>query len=74
MCDSEDEMEEKIMQLVDDDKMRKEFGKNSLELTSQFSIANHIKRTLFVYDEVMKAYPKKINDEDVMRRMKEAIK
>ncbi|MBR0154913.1 MAG: hypothetical protein IJM22_02450 [Treponema sp.] len=46
----------------------------SLELTENFSIENHIKRTLFVYDEVIKNYPKRINDVDVMERMAKKIR
>ena len=39
-----------------------------------FMIYNHIKRTLFVYNEVIKAYPEKIDDVEVMKRMNEEIK
>lgn len=74
VCDSEDEMKDRLIELIDDDKKRKAFAKKSLEITSNFSIANHLKRTLFVYDEVMKAYPKKIDDVDVMKRMADKIK
>ena len=74
VCDSEDEMKEKLIELIDNSRKRKAFGKKSLEITKNFSIENHVKRTLFVYDEVMKAYPGKIDDEDVMKRMAKKIK
>ena len=74
VCDSEDEMEERILELVQDEKLRKKMAARSLELTENFSIENHIKRTLFVYDEVIKNYPKRINDVDVMERMAKKIR
>ncbi|WP_407436029.1 glycosyltransferase [Treponema sp.] len=74
VCDSEDEMEERILELVQDEKLRKKMAARSLELTENFSIENHIKRTLFVYDEVIKNYPKRINDIDVMERMAKKIR
>lgn len=73
LCNDEDEMLEKILLLAKNKEMRKKFGEFSLKTTKSFSIANHIKRTLFVYDEVLKAYPKKINDVDVMERMSKEI-
>ena len=74
LCDNEDEMEEKILELVKNEKLRKKMASRSLELTDNFSIENHIKRTLFVYDEVIRVYPKRINDIDVMERMAKKIK
>lgn len=74
LCSSEDEMEEKIIELVHDGKMREQFSKQSLEITTHFTIEKHVARTLFVYNEVIKAYPKRINDLDVMNRMSESVK
>lgn len=74
VCDTDDEMCDRMLDLVLDTEKRKKFGERSLEITRYFSIENHIKRTLFVYDEVMKAYPNKIDDCDVMKRMAEAVK
>lgn len=69
LCNTDEEMEEKIIQLISDEVKRKKFGKKSLEITKNFTIEKYMKRTLFVYDEVIKKYPKKINDFDVMERM-----
>lgn len=74
LCDSEIEMESKLIDLILDSEKRKSFSKKSFEITQGFSIANHLKRTLFVYDEVIKAYPNRIDDLDVMKRMAEKIK
>ncbi len=69
LCNTDEEMEEKIIQLISDEEKRKKFGKKSLEITKNFTIEKYMQRTLFVYDEVIKKYPKKINDFDVMERM-----
>ncbi len=69
LCNTDEEMEEKIIQLISDEVKRKKFGKKSLEITKNFTIEKYMQRTLFVYDEVIKKYPKKVNDFDVMERM-----
>lgn len=69
LCNTDEEMEEKIIQLISDEEKRKKFGKKSLEITKNFTIEKYMQRTLFVYDEVIKKYPKKVNDFDVMERM-----
>ena len=74
VCDTDDQMCDRMLELANDDEKRKKFGERSLEITKNFSIENHIKRTLFVYNEVIKAYPEKIDDVEVMKRMNEEIK
>ena len=71
LTDSEDEMEEKILELASDSDKRKRFGARSLEITKRFTIEAHIKKTLKVYEEVMKAYPAKINDIEVMKEIED---
>ena len=71
LTDTEEEMEEKILELASDTEKCRRFGKRSLEITRRFTIETHIKKTLKVYDEVMKAYPKKINDIEVMKMIEE---
>lgn len=67
LCDSEEEMEKRILELVDDRQKLEAFGRKSFEITKHFSIETHVNRTLRVYEEVIKAYPGKINDEEVMK-------
>ena len=71
LTDTESEMEEKILELVSDKSKMEAFGMKSLEITKRFTIETHIKKTLKVYEEVMKAYPEKINDEDVMKKIED---
>lgn len=74
LCDTEEQMLERLLDLIEDSDKRKTFAKNSLSITSSFTISKHLKRTLFVYDQVIKSYPKKIDDIDVMKKMSEFIK
>ena len=71
LTDTEEEMEEKILELAADSDKRKRFGERSLEITKRFTIETHIKKTLKVYEEVMKAYPGKINDIEVMKEIED---
>jgi 1,2-diacylglycerol 3-alpha-glucosyltransferase len=71
LTDSEEEMEKRIPELVDDREKRLAFGKRSLEITKRFTIETHIKKTLKVYEEVMKAYPDKIDDIKVMKEIED---
>jgi 1,2-diacylglycerol 3-alpha-glucosyltransferase len=68
---SEEEMEKRILELAQDKEKRAAFGKRSLEITRRFTIESHIKKTLKVYEEVMKAYPNKIDDIKVMEEIKD---
>lgn len=68
---SEEEMEKRILELAQDKEKRAAFGKRSLEITRRFTIESHIKKTLKVYEEVIKAYPNKIDDIKVMEEIKD---
>lgn len=69
LTESEAEMEKRILELVDDKEKLKKFSQKSLEITKRFTIETHIKKTLKVYEEVMKAYPGKIDDVKVMKEI-----
>ncbi|MBO7485339.1 MAG: glycosyltransferase [Spirochaetaceae bacterium] len=71
LTDSDEELEEKILELVKDSQKRKQFGIRSLEIASKFTIETHVARTLFVYNEVIKAYPGKIDDVIVNKQVAE---
>jgi len=69
LCDTEKEMEQKILELACDSEKRKQFSAKSLEITKKFTIESHVKKTLKVYEEVLKAYPDKIDDKAVMEML-----
>ena len=71
LTDSEEEMEERILELAADKAKIKAFGEKSLEITKRFSIETHVKKTIKVYEEVIKAYPGKINDLEVMKMIED---
>ena len=69
LCKTDEEMQEKIFQLIFDEKKRKDFGAKSLEITKNFTIENYMKKTLYVYEQVIKKYPAKINDIQIMKEL-----
>jgi 1,2-diacylglycerol 3-alpha-glucosyltransferase len=71
LTDNDEELEEKILDLVKDSKKRKQFGIRSLEIAGKFTIETHVARTLLVYNEVIKAYPGKIDDVIVNKQVAE---
>ncbi len=71
LTDSEEEMEQKILELASNKEKMAAFGKRSLELTKNFSIESNVKKTIAVYEAVIKAYPNKINDLEVMEQIKD---
>ena len=69
LCKTDEEMQEKIIKLIYDEKKRKDFGAKSLEITKNFTIENYMKKTLYVYEQVIKKYPAKINDTQLMTEL-----
>ena len=69
LTDSEEEMEARILELADDKEKIKAFGQKSLEITKNFSIETNVKKTIKVYEEVIKAYPGRIDDIAIMKEL-----
>lgn len=69
LCKTDEEMQEKIIQLIYDEKKRKDFGAKSLEITKHFTIQKYMQKTLYVYEQVIKKYPSKINDTQIMKEL-----
>ena len=69
LCKTDEEMQEKIIKLIYDENKRKAFGAKSLEITKNFTIENYMKKTLYVYEQVIKKYPAKINDTQLMTEL-----
>ncbi len=62
-------MEKRILELANDTRKREQFSRRSLEITKKFTIESHVKKTLKVYEEVIKAYPGKIDEKKVMKML-----
>lgn len=69
LCKTDEEMQEKIIQLIYDEKKRKDFGAKSLEITKHFTIQKYMQKTLYVYEQVIKKYPSKINDIQIIKEL-----
>ncbi|WP_296325871.1 glycosyltransferase [Treponema sp. UBA3813] len=57
LADTDEEMDELILDLVDDGEKRRKFAEESFEISKNFSIRLHGLRTLAFYKEVLKHYP-----------------
>lgn len=72
LAETDAEVEQNLIQLIDDAGKRKAFGKKSLEISSHFSLETHAKKTVAFYQVVLDAYPRPL-DEQVLRRAVESI-
>lgn len=70
LTQSEEEMEARILELLDDDEKCARFANRSLQVAQNFTIETHVKRTLAVYKEVIRRYPNKIDDTELNEKVK----
>lgn len=73
LAESDEELGDFIVDLVNDGEKRKRFGKKSLEITNHFSIESNVKKTLIMYEEVIKAYPDSIDEKSVVERFEKEV-
>jgi 1,2-diacylglycerol 3-alpha-glucosyltransferase len=69
LCNTEREMEKRILELAGDKRKREAFSRRALDVTKKFTIETHVLKTLKVYEEVIKAYPGKIDENKVMKML-----
>lgn len=69
--DTDDEMANNLVELVNDSQKRKDFGKRSLEITKNFSLECNVKKTVLFYEEVIKTYPNPVDENVVLQRFKD---
>lgn len=69
LANSDEELYEDMVEMANNEQKRKLYAKNALEQTKNFSLEENVKKTVFMYEEVIKAYPKKIDENDVAKRM-----
>jgi len=60
---TDEQMAKDLQELMHNDEKRKNFGKNSLEFSKDFSIENYIDKTEKIYKKVLETYPMPITDE-----------
>ena len=69
LADTDAELLDKMITLVDSKEMRQKFGIESGRIAGTFSIETYMKRTLIMYEEVIKAFPGKIDEDVVQKKM-----
>ncbi len=69
LADTDSQLLDKMIELVDSKEMRQRFATESLRIAGTFSIETYMKRTLIMYEEVIKAFPGKIDEEAVQKKM-----
>ncbi|MCR5290813.1 MAG: glycosyltransferase [Treponema sp.] len=62
MADTDEELENYIIELLDDPEKQKQFGEKSYEISKNFSMKTHGRRTLEFYKAVLKYYPQPVTD------------
>ena len=70
LAKDDDELLENMLEMAEDSEKRKTFGEHSLEITKNFPIEKHVQKTLLMYEEVLKAYPNKIDEKKVFDKIK----
>lgn len=71
LSDTDEELGQKIRELVLDKEKRIAFGKRSLEITKNFSLETNVKKTTALYEQVMKVYPEPVDESAVAEILKQ---
>lgn len=69
LASNDDELLENMIEMAQNEEKRKEYGKKSLEITKTFTIEKYMQKTLLMYNEVIKAYPEKIDEKAVCEKI-----
>ncbi len=73
LCDTDEEMDEKLSLLLGDDEKCLAMGKRSLELSKNFTLEVHTARTLAFYNAVLNSFPKPVSDDVLKEAVASAI-
>ena len=63
------DMQESLLELIEDSEKRMRFGKRSKEISLNFSLESHGRKTVAFYEEVLKAFPSKLDE----KKLREAV-
>lgn len=69
LAKTDDEFYNDMIEMANDEEKRKFFAKNSFEQSKKFSLETNVKKTVFLYEQVIKAYPKKIDEADITKQL-----
>lgn len=67
LCNTDDDVERAILELVDDQAKRESYGSKSREISLNFTIAKHVDKTITFYKTVLAHYPHPL-DEAALRK------
>ena len=56
LADTDEEMKDYILKLLDDDELRLKMSKKAFEISQRFSLSNQVKRHIEYYEEVIRDY------------------
>ena len=68
-----EELEERILQLVDDPILAHNMGEQSFKISKGFSIKTHGLRTVAFYKAVLACYPHEITDEQLQASVDSSV-
>ena len=70
LADTDEKFLENMLEIAESKEKRKTFGKASLEITKNFTIESYVKKTILLYEEIIKAYPEKIDESSTENKIK----
>ncbi len=67
LAKTDEDMQERLLALIEDGEKRERFGKMSKEISQNFSLEAHGKKTVAFYEEALKAFPGKLDEEKLRK-------
>ena len=72
-ADRDEDMDQYLLNLIDDPVLASNMGKNALEISKNFTLESHGKRTLAFYQAVLDNFPGKVTSEQLQKAVDEAL-
>ena len=72
-ADRDEDMDQYLLNLIDDPVLASNMGKNALEISKNFTLESHGKRTLAFYQAVLDNFPNKVTSEQLQKAVDEAL-
>ncbi len=69
LAQSDQQMKQLTLSLIDDRDAREAFGKASADIAKRFSIETHTKRTVAFYQAVLDSWPHQLDEDELHRRI-----
>lgn len=72
-ADSDEEMDDKIIQILDDDELQKKMKSKAVEIAQRFTLEAHGKKQVAFYEEVLKHFNGKVTDEELQAAVDKSV-